>query len=45
MKFFGLHLDDLCERSSPSRGTWIEIHLERIPQMLHAVVPLAGDVD
>ena len=32
-------------RSSPSRGTWIEIGKLQCWQAAYSVVPLAGDVD
>ena len=32
-------------RSSPSRGTWIEIKILTVSNPIDAVVPLTGDVD
>ena len=45
MKCLAFQVQKLYERSSPSRGTWIEMTLE-IRSLPHdLVVPLAGDVD
>ena len=40
------YLDDFIHgRSSPSRGTWIEIMIYKVLCARDKVVPLTGDVD